>query len=52
MALTKEQWADREATTFGAFLDDLDIMEGFPQNEHLARQIIERLQKMYNLIDF
>ena len=52
MALTKEQWADREETCFGAFLDELDICDGHPQNEHLARQIIEKLQRMYNLIDF
>ena len=50
--LTKEQWADREATSFGAFLDELNFMDGYPQNEHLARQIIEKLQKMYNLINF
>ena len=50
--MTKEQWADREATCFEAFLCNLDIMDGFPQNEHLARQIIEKLQKMYNLINF
>ena len=50
--MTKEQWADREALTFSAFLDDLDMTDGYPQNEHLARQIIEKLQKMYNLINF
>lgn len=37
---------------FCAFLADLEIMDGHPQNEHLARQIIEKLQKMYNLINY
>lgn len=52
MALTKEQWADREKTTLDAFLDDLDIMDGYPENEHLARKIIEKLQRLYGLINF
>lgn len=50
MALTKEQWANREANSLGAFLDELDIMDGYPQNEYLAHQIIEKLKKIYGFL--
>lgn len=41
---------DRQATSFGAFLDDIEWMEAYPENEHLAIKTIEILKKKWNIL--
>lgn len=47
----RPRFIDRERTSFEAFLDELEIGECYPENEGLARKIIQTLQSKYNLLD-
>lgn len=43
-------WADRQANSFEAFLEEIEFEECYPENEHLAKKIIDTLKQKYNLI--
>ena len=49
-AKRRPQFVDREKNSFEAFLDEIEIGECFPENEELAKKIIDTLKQKYNLI--
>lgn len=46
----RPQFVDAQATSYQAFMDRIEFDEAFPENEHLAIQVIQMLQKKYNLM--
>ena len=46
----RPQFVQREKNSFEAFLVDIEIGECFPENEELAKKIIDTLKQKYNLI--
>lgn len=49
-AKMRPQNIDRQALTFGAFIDDIEYQEAYPENEHLAIKTIELLKKKWRII--
>jgi hypothetical protein len=47
----RPKFVEQQANSFEAFLDELEIGECYPENEGLARKIIQTLQSKYNLLD-
>lgn len=47
----RPHFVEIEKNSFEAFLDEIEIGECYPENEQLARQIIEKLQRKYNLLN-
>ena len=43
-------FVDCEKTSFEAFLESIEIGDCFPENEYLAKKIIDTLKQKYNLI--
>ena len=46
----RPQFVEREKNSFEAFLDEIEIGECFPENEELAKKIIDTFKQKYNLI--
>jgi hypothetical protein len=46
----KQQFVDNERLSFQAFLDKIESGECFPENEDLAKRVIDILKQKYNLI--
>ena len=46
----RPQFVEREKNSFEAFLEEIEIGECFPENEELAKKIIDTLKQKYNLI--
>jgi hypothetical protein len=46
----RPQFVERGKHSFEAFLDEIEIGECFPENEELAKKIIDTLKQKYNLI--
>lgn len=47
----RPHFVDAEKNSFEAFLEEIEFGECFPENEKLAKKIIDTLQKKYNLIN-
>jgi hypothetical protein len=46
----RSHFVECEKNSFEAFLDEIEIGECFPENEELAKKIIDTLKQKYNLI--
>jgi hypothetical protein len=49
-AKRRPQFVEREKNSFECFLEEIEIGDCFPENEALAKQIIDKLKQRYNLI--
>ncbi len=43
-------FVDAQRNSYGAFIDDIEIHEAYPENEDMAIKVIEMLKRKYNLI--
>lgn len=46
----RPHFVDAQKTSFEAFLGEIEFGECFPENEELAKKIIDTLKQKYNLI--
>jgi hypothetical protein len=46
----RPQFVDSEKNSFECFLEEIEIGHCFPENEELAKKIIDTLKQKYNLI--